>query len=688
MKSRIIILILSFSFTGVSQISDLEKTRLVERRIEFIGELAEDSDVDYTTFLEDFYYFLDHPINLNQAGFDDLRRLHLLTDIECRAILDYRTLYSKFLTIYELDAISLLNQQTVDMIKPFVFVGPTEVIKTDWKKALTKGRSELVVRYQRTVEQKDGYKAQTDSILSLNPNKTYLGDPNKYYLRYRYTYFDKLSYGLVAEKDPGEEFFRGTQKQGFDFYSAHLMIKDVGPIKKFIIGDFQANFGQGLTLWSGFNMGKSPQVLNIKQYGGGLQPYSSVNESNFYRGVSATVERNNVEVTSFVSYKSIDANIQQTDTIFDDDYVTSFHITGFHRTPTEIEKKNTINQMVVGGAVSYQWQRFKINATGVLTKFNIPLQASDLIYKQFAFSGQEHISGGLDYQYLRGNISLFGEFSTNKNFNISAVNGIIWQADSKLSIVAMHRYFDHKANNLYASNFFRTGTNENGIYIGAELKVSKRVNLSVYSDQYKSTWLKYLVDGPSTGRNLFFQANLQLNRYSSFYVRVKHRNRQRNTTESAYGSKGQDWQKVTSLRLNYSHQITTNISIKTRLEFLKYEHGIRLSNGLLMFQDIIYKAKNIPLKLYARYALFDTDDYSSRIYAYENDLLYAFSVPAYYNQGFRAYVMARYDLGDRVDLWLKWGRFTYNNQTSISNGLERIDGNHKSEVKAQIKIKF
>jgi len=107
-----------------------------------------------------------------------------------------------------------------------------------------------------------------------------------------------------------------------------------------------------------------------------------------------------------------------------------------------------------------------------------------------------------------------------------------------------------------------------------------------------------------------------------------------------------------------------------------------------MFQDIIYKVPRIPLKLYSRFAIFDADTYDSRIYAYENDLLYVFSIPSYYNRGVRTYLMAKYDLGKSVDIWVRWGLWSYQNVDAISSGLEEIEGNQKMDIKLQLKIRL
>jgi hypothetical protein len=89
-------------YTSVAQ-TDPETQKIIERRIEFIGENLEDSDLDLTVFLEDLYFFIENPLNLNEATFDELIRLHLLSDIQIIALLDYRKKYGQFISIYELE---------------------------------------------------------------------------------------------------------------------------------------------------------------------------------------------------------------------------------------------------------------------------------------------------------------------------------------------------------------------------------------------------------------------------------------------------------------------------------------------------------------------------------------------------------------------------------------------------------
>ena len=105
------------------------------------------------------------------------------------------------------------------------------------------------MRYQQVLEEKKGFSPTTDSALAASPNSRYKGDPTKLYTRYRYKYGNHISLGFTAEKDAGEEFFTGTQPNGFDFYSAHFFLRNQGFVKQLAIGDFQAQFGKGLTYW-------------------------------------------------------------------------------------------------------------------------------------------------------------------------------------------------------------------------------------------------------------------------------------------------------------------------------------------------------------------------------------------------------------------------------------------------------
>src|SRR6185503_7473909 len=101
---------------------------------------------------------------------------------------------------------------------------------------------------------------------------------------YRYSYKNLLQYGLVGDKDAGEQFLKGAQHSGFDFYSFHLFARNVGVIQSLAIGDFTVNMGQGLIHWQGLAFKKSAATMSIKRQSAVLRPYNSAGEFYFHRG--------------------------------------------------------------------------------------------------------------------------------------------------------------------------------------------------------------------------------------------------------------------------------------------------------------------------------------------------------------------------------------------------------------------
>ena len=76
---------------------------------------------------------------------------------------------------------------------------------------------------------------------------------------------------------------------------------------------------------------------------------------------------------------------------------------------------------------------------------------------------------------------------------------------------------------------------------------------------------------------------------------------------------------------------------------------------MLLLQDLSYKFEKIPLSVWFRYCIFKTDNWDSRLYTYENDLLYSFSIPALAGEGNRTYLMVDWRAAKFIDLRIKYG---------------------------------
>jgi hypothetical protein len=660
------------------------------QRIESILEEAEE-EIDYSDLLEELQFLIQNPINLNSARADDLRRLFLLNDIQINNLLSHISLFGNLISLYELQAIDGFDMETIQAIQPFVTV--SEDVRRRLFSLANMGRegsSQYFLRYQRLFEEQRGFSPIEEEALEANPNARYLGSPYRLYTRYRFTYYNNVSLGFTAEKDPGEEFFRGSQPGGFDFYSGHVHLRDFGRIKALSLGDFQVQFGQGLTLWSGLAFGKSAEAVSVKKNGLGLRQYTSVDENLFMRGGGATIGFGDLEFTAFYSSKGRDAGVLLMDTVEQEALViTSLQQTGLHRTPRELEGRNAVQETIFGGNISYRKPHFSVGLTAHRMELGAEYERRLSFYNQFDFSGRENANIGLDYNYIFRNFNFFGEGAMSRNGGYALLNGVMMSLDSRLSLAIVHRRFSEDYQSLYAVAFSENTrvVNESGLYIGLNAQLSREWRITAYADHFSFPWMKYRTYMPSRGYDYLLQVNYRPSRTVEMYARYRVRNKPLNTPEPG-AIRHLDDVKRQNIRLHFAYDISPSFSLRNRVEWIGFGFGPREETGYMVYQDILYRHFSSPWALTFRYALFDTDGFDSRIYAYENDVLYAFSFPFYSDKGSRVYLLARYRLNRNIDLYARLAQTFYTNRHEIGSGMDLIEGNTRTEIKAQLRVRF
>lgn len=680
------------TFRAAAQQPDAGKYQTVEDLIEEIAANS-DEELDYTALYDDLNFFYQNPMNLNEARREDFERLQFLNQLQIQNLIDFLELGTVH-TIYELQLVKGFSQQDIEQLLPFVRVGeapPSQPFQLS--RALKWGRHQVFLRSQSLLEEQKGYKSISDSVLQTDPDKNrYLGNRFKYYTRYKFHYKDKILWGFTAEKDPGEEFLSGVQKHGFDFYSAHLQVKDFGALKTAVVGDFQAQFGQGLVLWSGFSMGKSSYVLNTTKKARGLRKYSSTDENRFMRGSAATLHFGNIEISGFFSRKKIDANIERIDSIENDEIlqVSNLQNTGLHATPSTVADRKAIDETIFGGNLTYRGDWFAVGITGAHTTYGSRLEKDLKAYQYFDFSGKENTAIGADYRFVWREFNFFGEAAWSSNGGMAFVNGFLAPLAPRVAVSVLHRHYQPGYYSAFAAGFGETShtANENGLYLGVEIHPVRNWKLSAYFDSYEAGWLRYRTDAPSQGFEGFVQADFRASRNVNMYLRYRSETKPQNISEQAQGVTQLADVVKQSLRYHIAYRLSPEILLKNRVELSFYDKEQTHDRGFLVYQDVKYEPNFAPLVLNLRYAIFETDSYDARFYAYENDILYAFSIPAYYGKGTRFYATLKYDFGEHIDLWLRYSRTYFSGEEQIGSGLNEIQGNTRSEVKLQVRLKF
>jgi len=658
---------------------------IIEQQLEAITENNEDVETEDDSFLQSMRQYVKNPINLNTPDLTVLKELGIFSPIQLQNIIGYRALFGNFISIYELQAVPGFDLQLIDRLRPYITVRDPQNMVSSISERLANGSSSMIARASQVIEKQKGF-----NLDAASANNYYPGSRQKLFLRYKYQFKNLLQYGVVGEKDAGEQFFKGAQKSGFDFYSAHLFARNIGVIKSLALGDFTVNLGQGLTQWQSLAFKKSADVPNIKRQLAVLRPYNSAGEINFHRGVGITVVNHNFEATAFASFKKVDGNLIP-DTLNKDDYISSLQTSGLHRTNTEMADKGVQQQLVFGGNISYNFNRLHLGLNGVHYQFKLPIQKKPDPYNLYAISGSRFGNYSIDYSYAYKNLHFFGEAAITNHLDKAFVNGLIVSVDSKVDMSFLYRNISTAYQSLYSNAFTESSlpNNERGMFAGISIRPHVFWHIDAYVDFYKFPWLKYLVDAPSTGMDYLVQASYKPNKRLNMYLRYRTESKAKNFNPGAFTLTPTVSKTRQNIRTSFSYQLNRSLTFRNRGEMVWYDKkGAGNQTGFLLYVDLLIKPM---MKKYAgsiRLQYFETEGYDSRLYAYENDVLYSFSIPVFYDKGYRYYLNLNYDLNKNLTVWLRWAQTIYEGKNVIGTGLDEIEGKRRSEIKIQILYQF
>lgn len=646
---------------------------------------------DFLSLYEELQTYLKHPLNINKADDTDFRALGMLTDQQIYNILDHRDQNGDFISIYELQSVAGLDVATLKAFIPLVTTGSDASVR-NLRQSLSQAQQNVFIKYKSVLQDRKGYTRGYD-------DGGYEGNPATYYLRYHLFSGQFLRIGMTMEKDPGEAFFTGSNKSGFDYYSGFIYARDVHPIIKDInIGDYAASMGQGLIMHNSFGGGKSSFVMNVKKDGRPIRPYSSVNEANFFRGLGTNLRLSkNLTATLLLSSKKIDGSgLLSQDTITNEfDRFNTINVSGYHRTRTEIDRERNVSQSNIGSILTYKGKGFKVGLNTLYTRFDKSINPSKSLYKKYYFNGDKLINSSLDYSFRYKNFSFFGEVAGSDNLAIANLHGVMMSVGRDVDASIVYRNYPRDYQVL-SGNAFGESTlpiNEEGIYVGLRFKPLSSITVSTYFDQWRHPWLRFRKGAPSQGKEFLVKVDYYKKRKFNAYLQYRYEAKQEDdsNTEAIINPLVDLWQH--RLRLHFSYKISKSLEFRNRAEFSSYGKSDLRSEGYLLYHDVIYKPIASPISFTARYAIFDTE-YNSRIYAYENDILYEFSIPFYSGKGNRFYINTRYRLNRMITAEMHYGYTIYPEGpkdpafTGISSGNEYIDGNVLSELKFQVKLRF
>lgn len=622
-----------------------------------------------------------NPVNINTATVEMLLAVPGVNLKTARAITEYRREVKPFEQVDELIAVRGIGRVTLEKMRPYVTAGSGlelgKALYTNRRYWTHDGRLEVFSRYRQVLERQEGYRRPAS-------DGGYLGSPATYYQRFRYR-SDHLSVNLSQEKDPGETL---AGPAGFDYNSWHLALFHNGKLRSLAVGDYSLSFGQGLLLWDGGAFGKGREVIGaVNRNGRGIAPYASAQETNALKGVAATYG-GKLQLSGFYSFRN------QTASVVNGDTLRLPQADGLSRTENERDRRNNLKQELYGGHLQMEFPFGIVGLTGYRTVFNKFIGRGTAVYNRYDFSGVVNTVYGAHYTFLVGPVLLFGEAGRSRKGGYGLVSGLEALVGGNTGLAMAYRKYGKDFHSFMGDGFGEASgdpQNEEGIYIGLRHELGDQITFSAYMDQYRFPSPRFGINRPSRGYDWLGMVEVRLDKSMQFYVQARGEveDDEYETTDSfgrsrmELGTAGR-----LGIRAQFEYWVNPKVRLRSRGEMVQSRRAGRPKEyGYLLYQDVRF-VPGSQWTFDARITVFNTDSFFTRLYQFENDLLYVLSNELLYKQGQRLYLLVNYEPFAFLELWAKYGITLIEDELQLGSGLDTIEGNRRSEVGLQLRLRF
>ncbi len=569
---------------------------------------------------------------MNHASATELEGLQLLTPDQIVQFLLFRKTFGHFISLMELQAIPYWDIETEKKMLPYLRIADeTASIKKIFQQVKS---GEHLLLYRTGGKSKENREQQ---------------HAYKQLISYRFRYQDLVQWGVSIEKDSGETAWA-------DHTSAYLVIRKKGWIKNGIVGDYLVNMGQGLVHWQGHAFGKSSNIMQGYRQAELFKPHTGNDENRFHRGLAISLQKKQLEGSFFASIQKIDANIQE-DPISGAKTISSFLLSGLHRSASELEDKHSLPYSSFGGRLLHENQKGKLGLNFIGHVFAIPIEKRALVYNTHAISGKQWQNLSLDFTRHTGWGFLFGELAIDKRKKPALVVGLMKSLHPQLDLSVVYRNISPEFKSI-GSNALTQQTeasNEKGIFTCFNFTPHVKHRLEGFADRYFNPWPVFQHDGPRSGSATSLQYRWLPNKRIAFLLRWMAEQRTGNVAQDNMQTIALEKTHTNRLRLHLSADLDGVFSLRYRTEMVWInKQGEETTSGLLGYIELVIKPPLAAFSFSTRYSLFDTDGYGTRIYAYERDVPSYYAIPAHYDAGQKLYTVVQYKTKRGIQVGLKW----------------------------------
>lgn len=614
------------------------------------------------------------PLNINDATYSDFVQIPGLDIGKISDIMWYRDRYGEMKSMEELALITSIDRRLRLFLSCFFEARP--VGKGKWWQGerldtlLRHGHGKVMATLGAPL-----YSRKGDS-------GDYLGDKYKYSIKMNGKFAEYITYGFAGAKESGEPFMAKGNRYGFDYYSYYININKVGRLRKMILGQYRVRLGEGLVMNNGFSLGKQTFSKGTGTDGTSITGHASRSDGGSLQGLAANVDLGrNLDITAFASYRWHDATLNK------DGSISTVSSSSYHRTVTEMNKKNNTEAAVLGGRIGWKKDGWHLGISGVYDWFNreIVPPVGDT-YRKFSLRGNSFWNAGTDYGFISRRLCLSGETAVASGGGLATMNRLQLMFNRGVTLTCIQRYYSYRYHAVSANAFSDGGTvsNETGVYLGVEVPLRKRVTLAGYTDYSYSPWMKYNCRTSSYSWDNNISLTYKMNDVT-VQGRYRFRVRERNDAESGKVLPHESHAARLSV-VKDGEAWTLRTQADLRCERVK--GGLsKASIGMMISQTAAVRMGE-RLTLTASGGYFKTDDFSSRVYGYERGMLDSFGMVSFYGHGCRAMAMLRTDLSYRWMLMAKVGMTKYFDRDRISSGMREIYSSLQTDVDLQLRMRF
>ena len=633
------------------------------------GDYSEDTHEElYENLLE----LQRNGINVNSATREELLALPFLSEQQVMDILEYIHFHGALKSINELMSIESIDYSTRQLLQEFLYAGDKpEKGFPSLKNIMTWGKNELSLYT----------KIPTYERVGDTSNGDYLGYPYKFWARYSFSYAKNVRIGIVASQDAGEPFFSQSNKYGFDQYSGFIQLNGLGPVESLIVGRYSIAAGMGLVMNNSFSLGKTAMLQDFGRQKNALSPHTSASENGYMQGAAATISLSDaIRLTPFLSYRKTDA------TLNDDGSISSLIYTGYHRTISELNKKN--NTSLTAGGMNARWNHkdFSLGATAVFTHINRPLSPNkSATYKKIYPEGSNFFNASLNYSWLHYPFSVNGETAINANGAIATLNTLGWHLSQYVEMMGIYRFYSFNYYSLYANAFSEGGKtqNESGLYLGVRWQPKYGIDIQAYTDLAYFAWPRYGVSQSSYASDNVVSASYKTGKWllsGKYRLHFKQKD-----SKSASGI---SWQTEHRLRIGaeWTGDGWTSRSQLDITSVSSTSESSSSSQGFMITENIGYDIGKWQIFAGGKY--FNTDGYDSRLYSYERAMPHTFSFPAYYGHGIRYSLVATWSPSPTLQFNAKAGITDYFDRSTISSGQQQINASSACDIEVGMRWRW